>query len=261
MEAVNVNTNGVYSTETNVAGLYNIPALLPGPYRISVQKEGFEQIVKPGVALHVADIVALNFALEIGSVSQSVTVEGGAPTIELITSSIGSVVNSTTVRELPLNGRDWASLAILQAGVTGIRSQLGTTGSTNRGNRGFGNQLTTDGHRPTENTYRINGINVNDYTNGAPGSVASYQLGVDAIQEFSVLTTNYSAEYGRTSGSIVNAVLKSGTNAFHGDLYGFLRDKGLDSRNFFDKASAFPSEPIWRFGGGPHQEKQDFLFR
>ena len=97
--------------------------------------------------------------------------------MELTSSAISAEVNSTTVRELPFNGRDWSSLAILQPGVLGIRSQLGTTGSVNRGNRGFGNQLTTDGHRPSENTYRINGINVNDYSNGSPGSVAGNQLG------------------------------------------------------------------------------------
>src|ERR1700738_1584568 len=110
----------------------------------------------------------------------------------------------------------------------------------NRGNRGFGNQLADSGHRPYENTYRVDGISINDYTNGAPGSVLGVTLGVDAIREFNVVTTNYTAEYGRTSGAVINSVTKSGTNAFHGSSYFFDRDKIFDARNFFDPATKPP---------------------
>jgi len=115
--------------------------------------------------------------------------------------------------DLPLNGRDWTQLATLQPGVASVRPQQPTTGNSNRGVRGYGNQLASNGHSPYENTYRLDGINENDYSNGAPGNVIGANLGVDAIQEFSVVTTSYTAAYGRTSGSVINAVTRSGTNA------------------------------------------------
>jgi hypothetical protein len=134
-----------------------------------------------------------------------------------------------------------------------------------RGNRGFGAQLTISGGRPTQNNYRLDGNSINDYGNGAPGSVIGINLGVDAIQEFSVLTGNYSAEYGKTSGGVVNAISKSGTNAFHGDLYEFLRNDKLDANDFFANASGNPKPPYKRnqFGaaaGGPIRKDRTFIF-
>ena len=184
--------------------------------------------------------------------------------MELTSSALSGEVNETTVRELPLNGRDWSSLSVLEPGVIGIRTQTTTTGTVSRGNRGFGNQLSVAGHRPTENNYRVNGITVNDYSNGSPGSVQGSQLGVDAIQEFSVLTANYTAEYGRTSGGVINAITKAGTNNFHGDAYWFLRDEGLDARPVF--AAAGSPNPFFhrnQFGGsagGPIQKGKTFIF-
>ena len=192
------------------------------------------------------------------------TVTGEAPQVELTSSALSGEVNETTVRELPLNGRDWTSLSTLEPGVIGIRTQTTTTGTVSRGNRGFGNQLSVAGHRPTENNYRVNGITVNDYSNGSPGSVQGSQLGVDAIQEFSVLTANYTAEYGRTSGGVINAITKPGTNGFHGDAYWFLRDEGLDARPVF--ATAGQPNPFFhrnQFGGsagGPIQKDKTFVF-
>src|ERR1700738_5407917 len=195
---------------TDTAGFYSVPNLTPGVYEVSFSAAGFSTQVQTGITLTVGAQQTLNSALKVGQVSERVVVTGEAAPVDLTSSAISEEVNSTTVRELPLNGRDWTSLAVLQPGVIGIRTQLGTTGTVNRGNRGFGNQLSVVGHRPTENNYRVNGITVNDYTNGSPGSVQGAQLGVDALQEFSVLTANYTAEYGRTSGGVINAVLKSG---------------------------------------------------
>src|SRR5438309_8011115 len=112
-------------------------------------------------------------------------------------------------------------------------TQLSADDGTDRGERGFGNQLSISGGKPVQNNYRLDGVSLNDYANGAPGSVLGGNLGVDAIQEFSVLTSNYSAEYGKTSGGVVNAITRSGTNAFHGSAYEFLRNSALDARNFF----------------------------
>ena len=132
-------------------------------------------------------------------------------------------MNATTVRELPLNGRSWTDLAALQPGVDTIQTQPTFATGSDRGNRGFGQQLTISGARPQQNNYRLDGVSLNDYANGAPGSVLGGNLGVDAIQEFSVLTSNYSAEYGKTSGGVVNAITRSGTNGFHGSVYEFLQ--------------------------------------
>ena len=176
------------SLQTDTGGFYNVPNLPPENYEVTCSASGFTTQVKRGVTLTVGGQQSLNFSLQVGQVSQSVIVTTATPQVELNSSALGTEVNSTTVRELPLNGRDWTSLAVLQPGVIGIRTQLGTTGSVNRGNRGFGNQLSVAGHRPSENNYRVNGITVNDYSNGSPGSVQGAQLGVDAIQEFSVLT-------------------------------------------------------------------------
>jgi hypothetical protein len=246
---------------TDLAGFYSAPNLSPSVYDVTASAPGFSSKVETGLTLTVGAQQVLDVSLQVGQVTEKVQVTSEAPTVQLASSAISAEVNSTTVRELPLNGRDWTALATLQPGVIGIRSQLGTTGTVNRGNRGFGNQLATGGHRPTENTYRINGINVNDYVNGAPGSVAGYQLGVDAIQEFSVLTTNYSAEYGRTSGGVINAVLKPGANSFHGDAYWFLRSKVLDARNFFDKnLPPFHRNQWGGSAGGPIKKDRTFVF-
>jgi hypothetical protein len=246
---------------TDSAGFYSAPNLPPGDYDVTTSAKGFTTQVATGINLAVGAQQTLNIPLQVGQVTQQVQVTGEAAAVQLANSTVSAQVNSTTVRELPLNGRDWTSLAVLQPGVIGVRTQLSTSGTVNRGNRGFGNQLSNSGHRPQENTYRINGINVNDYSNGSPGSVLGAQLGVDAIQEFSVLTANYTAEYGRTSGGVVNAVLKSGTNGFHGDAYWFLRDKSLDARNFFEADRApFHRNQFGASAGGPIRKDKTFIF-
>ena len=249
---------------TDAAGFYTAPNLAPAVYEVKTSASGFSTQVQTGITLTVGAQQTLNISLKVGQMTENVTVTGEAPEVELTSSALSGEVNETTVRELPLNGRDWSSLSVLEPGVIGIRTQQTTTGTVNRGNRGFGNQLSVSGHRPTENNYRVNGITVNDYSNGSPGSVAGSQLGVDAIQEFSVLTANYTAEYGRTSGGVINAITKSGTNSFHGDAYWFLRDEGMDARNYFDPSKA-PIPPFHRnqFGGsagGPIQKGKTFIF-
>jgi hypothetical protein len=259
----NTATGIVREVTTDSVGFYSVPNLTPGVYEVTFSAAGFSTQVQKDITLTVGAQQSLNSVLKVGQVSQRIEVTGEAAQVELTSSALSSEVNETTVRELPLNGRDWSSLAVLEPGVLGIRSQLGTTGTVNRGNRGFGNQLATDGHRPSENTYRINGINVNDYSNGSPGSVEGKQLGVDAIQEFSVVTTNYSAEYGRTSGAVVNAVFKQGSNSFHGTAYWFLRDEGLDAKNFFDTSKNIAPFHRNQFGGsagGPIIKNKTFFF-
>jgi hypothetical protein len=248
---------------TDNAGFYSVPNLLPGSYEVSITAPGFSTLVRTSITLTVGAQQLLDISLQVGQVSQTVKVDAEAPTVELTSSTLSAHVNATTVRELPLNGRSWTDLAALQTGVNQIVTmQAYNDGGSGRGNRGFGSQVTISGARPTQNNYRLDGVSLNDYANGAPGSVLGGNLGVDAIQEFSVLTGNYSAEYGKTSGGVVNAITRSGTNQFHGNAYEFLRNSKLDARNFFDPANTPPFKRN-QFGaslGGPIQKERTFIF-
>src|SRR5207245_925087 len=144
--------------------------------------------------------------------------------VDMTSSAISGTVVGSAVRELPLNGRDWTALATMEPGVTSVRTQISPVGPAPQGVRGLGMQLTISGNRATQNSYRLDGGLVNDYSNAGPGSVLGQNLGVDAIQEFTVLTSNYSAEYGFTSGGVINAVTRSGTNSLHGTAFDFLRN-------------------------------------
>jgi hypothetical protein len=252
------------SVTTNTDGFYSAANLLPGDYEIAVSAPGFNTEIKKGLTINVGSQPVFNLALQIGTVANSVEVSTEAPSVQLTSSDIGATVSATTVRELPLNGRSWTDLAALQPGVSTIQTQPSFATGADRGNRGFGQQLTISGARPQQNNYRLDGISLNDYPNGAPGSVLGGNMGVDAIQEFSVLTSNYSAEYGKTSGGVVNAITRSGTDAFHGSAYEFLRNSAVDARNYFED----PTQPKAEFRrnqfggtmGGPIVKNRTFFF-
>jgi outer membrane receptor for Fe3+-dicitrate len=202
--------------------------------------------------------------MKLGETSQTVEVTGAAPLVQLTSSTLAGQVESQTVLDLPLNGRDWTALATLHPGVNLIETQMDYATSA-RGNRGFGAELTISGQRTTNNNYRLDGISVNDYANSGPGNVLGAALGVDAIQEFSVLTGSFSAEYGKASGGVINAITKSGTNAFHGDVYEFIRNSALDSRDYFSRSGNTPLAQFRRnqFGaaaGGPIIKGKTFIF-
>lgn len=258
----NVATGINRSVTTNEDGLYIAPNLLPASYELTLTAPGFKTEVRRGIELTVGATVSLNMTMQVGTTKETVEVQSQAPDVQLTSSDISAVVNATTVRELPLNGRSWTDLATLQPGVNRIQTQPDFAAGTDRGNRGFGQQLTISGARPQQNNYRLDGVSLNDYANGAPGSVLGGSLGVDAIQEFSVLTSNYSAEYGKTSGGVVNAITRSGTNKIHGSGYEFLRNGALDTRNYFD-AGGVPPFKRNQFGGavgGPIFKNRTFFF-
>jgi len=264
VEIKNSATGIAKTVTTSTEGFYTAPNLLPGNYEVAVSAPGFNTAIKNGIVINVGSQPVFNLVLEVGVVVNRVEVSTDAPAVQLTSSEISATVNATTVRELPLNGRSWTDLAALQPGVSTIQNQPSFSSGSDRGNRGFGQQLSISGARPQQNNYRLDGISLNDYANGAPGSVLGGNLGVDAIQEFSVLTSNYSAEYGKTSGGVVNAITRSGTNAFHGSGYEFLRNSALDARNFFED----PTKPkaLFRrnqFGGtigGPIVKNRTFFF-
>src|SRR5437660_996740 len=255
---------GVTRTVTSdSAGFYTAPNLVPGDYQVTVAARGFSTSVAD-VTLTVGSNQTLDVAMKVGAANEKIVVTTEAPAVQLASSDLSAVVNATRVRELPLNGRSWTDLAALQPGVATIETQPSFSVGADRGNRGFGQQLTISGARPQKNNYRLDGVSLNDYANGAPGSVLGGNLGVDAIQEFSVLTSNYSAEYGKTSGGVVNAITRSGTNAWHGSAYEFIRNSHLDAKNYFDDPT-LPIPPFRRnqFGGalgGPIVKNHTFFF-
>jgi hypothetical protein len=261
----NVATGITTTVTTNSDGFYTAANLLSGEYQVTVSAAGFATQIRKGISLTVGALQVFDLSLQVGSAAKTVVeVTTETPAVQLASSEISAVVNATTVRELPLNGRSWTDLATLQAGVDAIQTQPSFETGADRGNRGFGQQLAISGARPQQNNYRLDGASMNDYANGGPGSVLGGNLGVDAIQEFSVLTSNYSAEYGKTSGGVVNAVTRSGTNSFHGSAYEFLRNSVLDAKNYFDPANQ--PIPLFRrnqFGGaigGPLIKNHTFFF-
>jgi outer membrane receptor protein involved in Fe transport len=257
----NAGTGIVRDITTDSAGFYSAPNLLPGVYDITATAQGFSTSVQSGLTLTVGSSQSLNFPLKIGHATEQVEVTAIAPDVQLASSALSAEVDATTEHELPLNGRDWTQLATLQPGVTGVRVEAGPS---NRGNRGYGTLLSVSGHQPFENNYRLNGVSINDYSNGAPGSTLGVNLGVDAVQEFSVLTSNYTAEYGRASGGVINGITKSGTNQFHGDVYYFIRDKIFDAKNYFDDINSrippFHRDQFGASGGVPIIKNKTFVF-
>ena len=261
----NIATDITRSTTTSSAGFYSVPNLLPGSYDVKASAQGFSTHLATGVTLTVGEQQVLNFTLQVGQMTQTVEVSTEAPNVELASSSISATVNSTTVRELPLNGRSWTDLAALQPGVSAIQTQTDFAVGGDRGNRGFGNQISVGGDRPEQNNYRLDGVSINDFNNAAPGSVLGGDLGVDAVQEFSVITSNVSAEYGRTSGGVINAITKSGTNQFHGSAYEFFRNDALDAANFFENANglrkgSFHQNQFGVSAGAPIRKDKLFIF-
>src|SRR5580704_282454 len=249
---------------TDGNGSYSAANLLPGNYSITVSAPGFATEVQSGINLTVGAQILINLKLKPGATQETVQVQGSAPGVELTTSTISDEVNSKTITDLPLNGRDWTQLATLSPGVVSLESiqpATGASASGGRGNRGFGTQLTISGSRPQQSSYRVDGINVNDWLNGGPGSVLGAASGVDSVEEFSVLTSNYSAEYGRTSGGVINAITRSGTNRWHGTGYEFLRNRALDAANYFDTTTVpFRRNQFGGSIGGPIRKDRTFFF-
>jgi hypothetical protein len=241
---------------TNAAGVYNVPDLPPGNFEMTVSASGFTSQLWTSISVTSGVARILNVMMRAGDPKQLLR-EVAPPAVasESCPGGCGSA-NANTVRDTPLNGRDWAALATLQAGVTGVQSSGGNT------ERGFGAAISISGARPDQNGFRLDGISINDYSNGAPGSVLGDNLGIDAVEQVSVLGSNYPAEYGRTSGGIINAVTRSGKNTFHGTVYEFLRNSALDARNFFD-GPVIPPFKRNQFGasaGLPIQKDRTFIF-
>ena len=259
----NTSTNETRQTTANQNGLYNAPNLNPGTYEVTVSAPGFAKLLQTNVVVDVGSEVVLNLQLRLGTTQTTVEVTATPPAVDAATSSVSAVVAGNTVRQLPLNGRDWTSLASLEPGVSVVRTENSANQLTvNRTNRGLGTQMTINGNRPQQNNYRLDGVSVNDQYGGSPGSSLGQTIGVDAIQEFSVVTSSAPADYGKNAGAVVNAVTRAATNQAHGSAFEFLRNSALDARNFFDVGAPPPFKRN-QFGGSvgmPIVHNKTFFF-
>lgn len=254
-------TNALSVVTTDPKGFYTASNLQPGQYVVTASHVGFVTI-DVQLSLVVGERHVVVFRLPPGDANQVVHRTEASNVIQTANSSTGGVQDSNTVRDLPSNGRDWTQAATLQAGVNSVQTQpdASNTGS-GRGQRGFGAQMSVSGARPQQNNYILNGTSINDYANSAPGSVLGLDLGADAVEQFAVGTSNYPAEFGRSSGGIINAVTRSGSNAFHGSVYEFLRNSALDTKNYFDGVKPpFRRNQFGIAAGGPIHRNRSFFF-
>ncbi|HYA48051.1 MAG TPA: carboxypeptidase-like regulatory domain-containing protein, partial [archaeon] len=241
-------------TTTNSSGEYVAGPLRIGQYTVAVEKTGFKRAVAGPVPLNVQDRIAVDVTLQVGTISETMTVTTTRPQLETETSELGEVVGSHTATTLPLNGRNFAQLAQLAVGVA--PSEPGSRVETSWG-------FSSNGARALQNNFLLDGVdnnaNLGDVLNA---SAYVIQPSVDAIGEFKVETNSYSSEFGRGNGAIMNAVIKSGTNGLHGDLYEFIRNDKLDGRNAFDFFGRQPYQQN-QFGatlGGPIKKDRTFFF-
>src|SRR5438874_5595745 len=259
--ATNVETGLQRTAITDEEGRFLLSELPPGPYELNVSLTGFETLVRKGLTLTVGQQANLSLTMKVGSVDQQVVVTGDAPIVETTQSSVSGVVEEKRITELPLNGRDFTQLALVEPATVSLRN----TGTGEVG-RGFGTRMSVAGSRPDQTGWLLDGMKINSNTFfGTPGSAGGGLLGVDGVREFQVLTANYGSEYGGTSGGVINMVTKSGTNQFHGTVYEFLRNSALDAAAWEDNAYGNGKVPFKRnqFGfsvGGPVRKDRTFFF-
>jgi hypothetical protein len=219
-------TNRVVTTDG--AGLYAVPALQPGDYAVNASASGFSTYRVNKVTLNVSQSVTLNMKLALSSAGETVQVESNASQIEAETITVGQVISPTTVQELPLNGRHFLDLTVLTPG--GVVAP--TAGSLTAPSRGLGaNSFITAGNREDSVNFQINGINLNDISQNQ----ITFQPSISTTSEFKINNQTFSAEFGRSDGSIVTVATRSGTNKFHGEVFDYFRNEALDARNFFNR--------------------------
>jgi hypothetical protein len=255
--ARHVETNLTRDSESDSQGRFVFPELRVGEYELRAEQSGFKPTVRKGVNLTIGETAAINLVLEVQVGQYEVDVTDVTP-VNTQTSELSYLVSERAIRELPLNGRNFTDLALLQPGVIAFRQRDGGSVVAH----GLG--MTINGQDIRSNVYLLDGTLLNDFTNGPAGSAASTTLGTETIREFRVEANSYSAEFGRNYGGQINAISKSGGNQFHGTLYHFLRNDNLDARNFFDRQPlGKPEFKRNQFGGtlgGPVRRDQTFFF-
>ncbi len=251
-------TNVAHRVQTESDGAYVVTELKPGAYTVAVEREGFQKAIQAPFKLDVNQVVRVDITLVLGAVTQQIEVSAAEPLVETQTSSIGQVIDEERVHALPLNGRDFVELAYLTPGVNAGPSGIVQQGSIPENERGNG-AIQANGLTATNNNFLLNGFDNNEQQIG----FEVIQPSIDAIQEFKVQTNSFGADIGR-GGAVVNVVLKSGTNRFHGSLFEFLRNSAFDAKNYFD-SQTLPIPPFKQnqFGGtlgGPIIRNRTFFF-
>lgn len=257
--ATNTATNRTRSAISDDIGRYRFSGLSVGDYEVSATLPGFRTAVRSGVHLTVNSESVVNLTLQIGEVTDRVTVTSEAPLVETTSGSLGDLVDRRTVQYLPLNGRDLTGLLTLQAGVA-----LSTSASTGA-SPGFSRKVSIGGARPQDNAIMLDGTEVKGIDGGVPSGISGNFIGVEAIEEFKIERNAYSAQFGGSAGGVINVVSKSGSNQFHGSLYWFHRNDNLDATNFITNRSNLEKPEFKRnsFGfsiGGPVISDQTFFF-
>src|SRR5215831_13720450 len=260
----NLNTGLSRTVITDEGGRYTAPDLPLGNYEVEGQLAGFQTEVRSGITLTVGREAVVNLALKVGQVTDKVTITEEAPLVESTTATMSSLVDERTIRDLPLNGRSWDNLALLQPGVVTVGAGQGSPAF----DFGTGVRFNVNGSRAYANSFLLDGTDINDHANGTPGGSAGTNLGVDGVQEFKINTLVSPAEFGRSTGGTVSAVTRSGTNELHGAAFEFLRNNALDSLGYFDDVKHGGTGTIApyrrnQFGGalgGPIQKDKTFFF-
>jgi len=267
---VNDATRVQYPGVSNSEGIYVVPNLPPGNYRVQVSKVGFKTIIKPDIVINVQDAVAINFALPLGAVSEIVTIEGGAPLVNTESAAVSTVIDRQFVENLPLNGRSFNTLLQLTPGVTIAPASFNTPG-----------QFSIGGQRTNSNNFTVDGVSANfgvqpgvsvGGSSGLGQAQAFSALGgtsslvsVEDLQEFRIETSSFSAEFGRQPGGQVLLTTRSGTNDWHGGLFEYFRNTVMDANDWFANSARLPrsAENHNDFGGflgGPIRKEKTFFF-
>ena len=255
VELENLETGATRVAVTGDEGRYRAQNLTLGTYRVSASLPGFQTIVRSGIVLTIGREAVVNLQLPIGEISERVEVTGDAPLVETTSSELSALVTRDQISNLPLNARDFSQLITLQAGTTNYRQQEGG------GHIGYGARISVNGARPDASSFTLDGSDITTPTGLLPAGVSNATLGIEAMREFKVLTSSYSAQYGRSGGASLIAVTRSGTNAFHGSLYEYHRNDNLDARNFFDSGKPELKQNQFGFSmGGPMVPDRAFFF-
>ena len=257
---VNSETGLTRSVISDSAGEYNVPSLPPGMYNVSGEMKGFKKVSIAGVRLNVDQKARVDLKLDVGDITESVQVQAAVPLVQTDSSELGATVNETQVKELPLNGRDFVQLTRLIPGVSRGVPGSNNDGASNEGWR-MSSTFVANGMRTRDNNFLLDGVDNNELNLNTVIIFPS----VDAIEEFKVQTSTYSAEFGRANGGVVNLQIKSGTNQFHGSGFEFLRNDKFDANDLFNNkfGRAKPAFRQNQFGGtlgGPIRHDKTFFF-
>jgi len=268
LSAIGTATNVRYETTSNASGEYSLANLPPGLYQIEVEKPGFKKLTKPDVNLHVQDAITINFEMNVGEVTENIIVEAGVIPVETESAAVSTLIDNRFVENMPLNGRSFSALIDLTPGVVLVPNNFFEEG-----------QFSVNGQRPDANYFMVDGVSANlgspvsSFGQGGTGQLPatsafggmSNLVSLDALQEFRIQTSTFAPEFGRTPGAQVAVVTKSGTNAFHGTAFEYLRNNVLDANNWFANQSGLPRPELRQndFGGvlgGPIIKDKLFFF-